>query len=137
MTRVQGTDYTKKDRDELVIRLPNAHTRPRGAWQRLKRALGAVDDGFELSIRPPTKRVHDELAAVAGTFDDLAAGKLEAEDVDLGKMLATVACAMSNNSQGREVTPGFLESIGFDLVDVGEFIGCYIVFMSELVEAKN
>lgn len=133
--RVQGKDYTKKDEDVLVIKLPDA-AGPTG-WERFKRWLGVSDDGFELSILPPTKRLYDSLAELAAGMSGVADGELEAEKFDLDGALSTVASIMSRNVEGREVTPAMLDDMGFDLEDVGEFIGSYVFFIQELVEAKN
>ena len=44
---------------------------------------------------------------------------------------------MSHNTDVRVITGDYLESIGFDLSDVGDFIGLYTYFVSELVDSKN
>ena len=116
---IKGTDYTKRKKDTVSIR------------------LGTADDSFELHILPPTQGVHAGLVAVAGYLADAAMGKAEKSDLDLGDCLALVAAAMSNNTSLRVVTAEYLESIGFDLSDIGDFIGLYTYFVSELVDSKN
>jgi len=132
--RYEGMDYAHRERDVLAITLPAPA--PKTAWERLKRAFG--DDGsFEISVLPPTKRAHDALSDIAGDIDDIARGELAAEEYDTGKALEAVATVMSNNLEKREITREFLESVDFDLEDVGDFIGGYVFFVTELVRAKN
>ena len=116
---IRGTNYAKRRKDVLVV------------------TLGTEDDSFELRILPPTKGIHEGLVAVAGYVADAAAGKADASGLDLGDCLDLVAAAMSHNTDLRAVTGGYLESIGFDLSDVGDFIGLYTYFVSELVDSKN
>ena len=110
---IKGTNYAKRRKDVLVV------------------TLGTEEDSFELRILPPTKGVHDGLVAVAGYVADAAMGKAASSDLDL------VAAAMSHNTDVRVITGDYLESIGFDLSDVGDFIGLYTYFVSELVDSKN
>ena len=133
--RIEGKDYTQCKDDVLVLRLPDV-SEP-GVWERLKRALGMSSAGFEVSILPPTKKLYDELAEVVDSISKAADGDIEAEDVDLGHALGVVSRLMSRNAEKRAVTPQQLEDTGFDLEDVGEFIGSYVFFVNELVRSKN
>ena len=116
---IKGTNYAKRRKDVLVV------------------TLGTEEDSFELRILPPTKGVHDGLVAVAGYVADAARGNAASSDLDLGRCLDLVAAAMSHNTDVRVITGDYLESIGFDLSDVGDFIGLYTYFVSELVDSKN
>ena len=116
---IKGTNYAKRRKDVLVV------------------TLGTEEDNFELRILPPTKGVHEGLVAVAGYVADAAMGKAASSDLDIGGCLDLVAAAMSNNTSLHVVTAEYLESIGFDLSDIGDFIGLYTYFVSELVDSKN
>ena len=133
--RVEGKDYTKQKDDVLVIKLPDLEQSTMG--ERIRRFLGMSDGGFEVSILPPTKGLYDELTKLVNGISDVGDGKLEAEEFDLDGALSTVARLMSRNVERREVTPHQLEAMGFDLEDVGEFVGSYIFFVNALVTGKN
>ena len=117
MRTISGTDYTKRKKDVLVI------------------TVGSEEEPLELRILPPTKRIHEGMLDVARAVD--AAAKGEACDIDLGDAINLVAETMSNNTDGRAVTPEFLESHGFDMADTGDFLGLYLYFITELVKGKN
>lgn len=122
MAEFIGTDFTKRKKDVIKITLPVEE---------------GSDDGFEVSILPPTKRGYEAMSRIAGIIAKWGDGDLEAEDLDMGEMLESVAEVMSHNLQMKKITPEFLEGIGFDLADVGEFVGSYIYFVMMLVEEKN
>ena len=130
--RIEGKDYTKSKDDVLVIKLPDT-TEP-GLAERMRRFFGASDGAFEVSILPPTKKLYDELAEVVE-----ALSKLEDEDseFDLDGAVSTVSRLMSRNAEKRQITPQQLEDMGFDIEDIGEFIGSYLFFVNELVQGKN
>ena len=119
MAEFQGTDYTARKKDVLVIR------------------LGTREESFELRILPPTKGIHDGLVHVAGVIDDVTSGKAAHEKLDIGACFELVAAAMSNNTALRRITAEYLESIGFDLSDVADFLGSYLFFITELARSKN
>lgn len=140
--RIEGKDYTKRSDDIMVIKLPKPE--PSGAWGRFKRWLGVDDDGFEVSVLPPTKGLYDRLGELAESLaaigeSDLGNGDPEAENpsFDLGRAVETVAAIMSRNAEKRVITPQMLEDMGFDIEDVGDFVGSYVFFINELVRAKN
>ena len=119
MAEIRGTDYTTRRKDVLVIR------------------LGTKDESFELRILPPTKGIHDGLVHVAGVIDDVTSGKAAHGELDIGACFELVAASMSNNTALRRITAGYLESIGFDLSDVADFLGSYLFFITELARSKN
>lgn len=133
--RIEGKDYTKKADDVMVIRLPDTAEPTFG--ERVKRAMGLSEAGFELSILPPTKRLYDELTSLTGSLQAALERGSDGEGFDIGSALETVAHLMSRNAERRAVTSEMLEDMGFDLEDVGEFIGSYIFFVNELVASKN
>ena len=120
MAIIEGTNYAKREKSVLRIILPDG-------------------DGGELplSVLPPTKGVNDALMGLAEALDRVNDGSMEEDDFDLGQAYSTVSKAMSRNVERRKVTPDELEEMNFDIEDVGDFIGSYIFFMSELVRAKN
>ena len=122
MAEFIGTDFTKKKKDVIKIILPVEE---------------GSDDGFEVSILPPTKRGYEAMSHVANVIAKWGDGDLEAEDLDFGTMLKSTAEVMSHNREMKKITPEYLESIGFDLADMGEFVGSYIFFVMKLVEEKN
>lgn len=119
MATVIGTDYTRRKKDVLVVR------------------LGDEDDPLELRILPPTKGIYDAMVTVAGYVDQAASGTLDYESFDMSDVLELVARAMSNNSDMRVITPDYLESVRFDMSDIGDFVGLYTFFLTELVKGKN
>ena len=132
--RYEGMDYAHRERDVLAITLPAPA--PNGAFERIKAALG-FDGSFQISVLPPTKRTHDALSEIAADIDAVANGEMDFESFDNGKALRVVAEIMSNNLEKHEITAAYLESVNFDLEDVGDFIGGYVFFVSELVRSKN
>lgn len=120
MGSIKGPDFSKKDRDVLLVTLPDGE-----------------GGGFEIAVLPPTKGVFDALKELAGAIDDITEGRAEAEDFDLGMALDVCAKAMSRNTRYRKITGEMLELAGFDIEDIGIFVGAYILFISQLVEAKN
>lgn len=120
---IRGTDFTKRRKDCITFTLPEGP---------------GSEDGFEIGVLPPTKRIYDGLADIAGMIDRWTNGEdFDADGPDMDAMLETVANAMSHNVQMRRVTPQFLDDIGFDMSDIGEFVGAYLYFISQLVDAKN
>lgn len=133
--RIEGKDYTKKSDDVMVIKLPDMEEP--SLMERVKRSLGMSEGGFEVSILPPTKRLYDELTAVTDNLQKALDEDSDGTGFDLDSALVTVAHLMSRNAEKREVTPEMLDDMGFDLQDVGEFIGSYVYFVNELVVSKN
>ena len=119
MAEIQGTDYTSRKKDVLVIR------------------LGTKNESFELRILPPTKGIHDGLVHVAGIIDDVTSGAARYEQLDIAACYELIAAAMSNNTCLRRITAAYLEEIGFDLSDVADFLGSYLFFVLELGRSKN
>lgn len=99
--------------------------------------IGDDRDETVLSILPPTKRIHEDLVRVAGVVDSAQAGELDYERLDLRDCLEIVARAMSHNTECRRITADYLESIEFDLLDIGDFIGLYLFFIMELAKGKS
>lgn len=122
MAEFIGADFTKRKKDVIKITLPVEE---------------GSDEGFEVSILPPTKRGYEAMSHIAGILVKWGDGDLEAADFDMQAILESVAEVMSHNLQMKRITPEFLDSIGFDLTDVGEFVGSYIYFVMQLVEEKN
>ncbi len=122
MAEFTGIDFTKRRKDAIVFTLP---------------VEAGSDEGFEISVLPPTKRTYDALQELASVVDKWSNGDLEADDFDMGAMLGAVADAMSHNSQMRKVTAEYLESIGFDLSDIADFTTAYLFFLMRLVDEKN
>ena len=120
MATIKGPDFTKKNKDALLITLPDGE-----------------GGSFELSVYPPTKGIWDDVSALAPVMDELISGSMEPEDFDMGAALDVVARAMSLNSSYRRFDAAELERIGFDIEDIGTFLGAYIFFVSELVKVKN
>lgn len=111
-------DFTRKNKDVLVI------------------VIGTEEEPIELSILPPTTRVHNGMKEVAKYVEKAANGEFDSGS-DMPDCLELVAQAMSRNREGRVVTAKQLDAMGFDMSDVGEFIGLYLFFITKLVEAKN
>lgn len=116
MTEYRGPDFSTRKKDVLVINLG--------------------DDG-ELKLLPPTVEIHKGMVEVAKVVEQATEGTLDYSDLDMGEYLRLVAAAMSHNTDMRRITPEHLEAIGFDLSDIGEFLGGYIFFVTRLVEGKN
>ena len=120
MATIKGPDFTKKNKTALVMTFPDG------------------DGGsFELEVYPPTKGIWDAVSSLAPVIDGLYSGEIEADEFDMDDALEVVAKAMSLNSSCKKFGKGDLERIGFDIEDIGTFIGAYIVFVAELVKAKN
>lgn len=118
MTTYGGFDFTKKSKDVLLV------------------VIGTEEEPIELSILPPTLRVHNGMKEVAKYVEMAANGDLD-DASDMPDCLDLVAQAMSRNREGRVVTAKQLDAMGFDMSDVGEFVGLYLYFITKLVEAKN
>lgn len=120
MAIIEGTNYAKREKSMLRITLPDG------------------EDGEKtISILPPTKGVHDALMSLALALEQVDGGEMDENDFDLEKAVYAVAKAMSRNAEHVTITPDDLESMGFDIEDVGDFIGSYLFFISELVKGKN
>lgn len=119
MAEIRGTNYANRSKDVLVV------------------TLGTADDSFDIRILPPTVEMHNGLVKVAGWVDEASKGTLDYGSFDMDECLSLVARAMSNNTDLRAVTAGYLNSIGFDMSDIGDFIGLYIFFVTELMKGKN
>ena len=120
MTMIKGPDFSKKDRDVLMVKLPDG-------------AGGSV----EIAVLPPTKNVLDKVKALAEAIDAVTTGDMEPQDFDIAMAVEVCAEAMSRNTRYTKIDADTLDDIGFDIEDVGEFIAAYITFIAALVEAKN
>ena len=118
--KVAGTDFTKINHDVLVI------------------VIGDEESPRKLSIRVPTKGLYDKLMVVAGYIDNINAGEDIDEHDDMVKdSFEFTALALSNNSEGIEITPEYLDEINFTTSDVSLFLMDYIMFLGAVAEAKN
>ena len=101
--------------------------------------LAAADGGeqLEIHILTPTKRGFDILSKVAEILESLSDGDISEDTLDMDAMFSEVADVMSHNTDGIKVTPEYLETIGFDIEDVGLFVAGMIEFVNKLVESKN
>lgn len=117
---IKGPDFSKKNRDVLLVTLPDGN-----------------GGGVGIAVLPPTKAVFDSIKALAGAIDDVRDGKMEYEDFDMALAVDVCAQAMSRNTEFKKVDAAMLDEIGFDIEDVGEFIAAYILFIATLVEQKN
>lgn len=100
-------------------------------------ALGAGDKELTIKMLPPTKEIHDDLMNLSERLDLIAGGEIALDGIDMRTYLEVAANAMSNNTDLRVVTADYLESIDFEMIDILEFIGLYLYFLSELVKPKN
>ena len=119
MAEIRGTNYASRNKDVLVI------------------TLGSEDDSFDLKILPPTVDINKGLVEVAGWLADAADGTIDYDSFDMDECLALVANAMSNNTDMRRITCDYLNGIGFDMSDIGDFLGLYVFFVTELMKGKN
>lgn len=110
----RGPDFSKREKDVMIITLDT-----------------------DIKILPPTLGINKGMVKVAQMIEDASEGKLDYASIDMGEYLEIVAAAMSNNTDMRRITPEYLESIGFDISDIGEFLGGYLFFVTRLVEGKN
>ena len=120
MASIKGPDFSKKDRDVLLITLPDGN-----------------GGGFDVAILPPTKAIMDAITALASAIDDITQGNTAPEDFDMDMALDVCAKAMSRNTQYKGITAEMLNLIGFDIEDIGEFIAAYILYITALIESKN
>lgn len=116
---IRGTDYTARKKSALII------------------TIGTDEDPIELRILPPTKRILERMNGVQEALRKENDGELDYSEFDMGECLDTVAMAMSHNAAFKQITPDYLESIGFDITDMADFVGLYLVFLAKLVEGKN
>ena len=119
MTEYRGTDFSKRNKDVLVI------------------TLGTEEESFDVKIKPPTVNINKGMIKIAGLIDQAAKGELDYSTFDMDECLEIVAETMSNNTDMRRITPEYLASVGFDISDVGDFLGGYLLFITRLVEGKN
>jgi len=120
MATLKGPDFSKKDRDVLLVTLPDGD-----------------GGGVDVPVLPPTKGIFDKMRALAEAIDSVTDGSMEASDFDIGMALDACAEAMSRNTHYRRITAQDLELAGFDIEDIGTFCAAYILFIAQLVEAKN
>lgn len=118
MATVVGTDYTKRKKTHLEV------------------VIGTEDSPRKLLVLPPTADTHKEIIRMAEVVEKALNGEID-DGVDLQECLATVAKFLSRNTQMESVTPEYLNETGFDITDIGDFIGLYIMFVTKLVEGKN
>lgn len=97
--------------------------------------IGTDDESFSISVLPPTKRIIGELIDVSAMLEK--ASDDNASSADLGVCLDFAAKSMSHNSECRKVTVEYLEGIGFDITDIGEYVGAYLTFVGSLASGKN
>lgn len=119
MAEIRGTDYSNRNKDVLVV------------------TLGSENDSFDLKILPPTVDINKGLVKVAGWLAEAADGTLDYDSFDMEECLHLVATAMSNNTDMRRITADYLNGIGFDMSDIGDFLGLYLFFVTELMKGKN
>lgn len=101
----------------------------------LKLTIGDDDAELTINMLPPTKEMYEDMATLCGIVARVASG--ESDEVNLHELLGVVAHAMSNNTSLTRITGDYLESIGFDMVDVLEFASAFTYFVSELAKSKN
>ena len=116
MTEYRGPDFSVKEKDVLIINLG--------------------EEG-EIRILPPTVEINKCMVEVAKMVESASDGTLDYSTLDMGEYLSLVAITMSHNTDMKRITPEYLESIGFDISDIGEFLGGYVFFMTRLFEGKN
>ncbi len=116
---MRGTDFTKRNtRDVLVI------------------TLGTEEESFELRLMVPTKGIFEDMNHCAELVDSVIKGEANPSDL-IDEIYAYVGRAMSYNTDAREITPEFLESMQFTIQDAGVFVGDYIQFLVLLAAEKN
>lgn len=120
MASIKGPDFSKKNRDVLLIKLPDGQ-----------------GGGFDVAILPPTKAIMDDITRLAEAIDAVTGGEMEPDDFDLDMALSVCAKAISRNTQYKKVDAEMLNLIGFDIEDIGEFIAAYILYITALVDSKN
>lgn len=112
-----------------------AETRFKTRKDVLKLTIGEGDGELTVNMLPPTKEMYEDMAALCGIVARVASG--EEECADIHELLCVVGNAMSNNTSLKRITGDYLESIGFDMVDVLEFASAFTYFVSELAKSKN
>lgn len=112
-----GTDLTMFRKDAIL-------------WR-----IGPESEPLELHVLPPTKEVHDALTEMADIVDKAIGGV--PDERSLMDFYPAVARLLSNNRERREVTVEYLDSIGFDLMDLSVVVSDYILFLDALSKAKN
>lgn len=111
-----------------TIQGPNFADRDRKTYLGVTVESGGVERNIR--IKPPTKRMFDAVQSIARLVD-------EGEESDVAEMYDAVAAVMSNNREGVPVTEADLEAMGWDIQDMGEFVGAYVFFLEELAKGKN
>lgn len=119
MATVVGTDYTKRKKSYLEV------------------VIGTNDDPRKLLVLPPTAKTHKELVKMAGVVERALEGELDGDEIDMEQCLSAVASFLSHNTKMEKITPEYLEETGFDVTDLGDFIGLYLLFVTKLVDGKN
>jgi hypothetical protein len=114
MAEYRGPDFSNREKDVMVVTLDT-----------------------DIKILPPTVDINKGMVKVAQMVEQAAEGTLDYATVDMDEYLAIVAATMSNNTDMRRITPEYLNSIGFDMSDIGEFLGGYLFFVTRLLEGKN
>ena len=118
MATVVGTDYTKRKKSYLEV------------------VIGTEESPRRLLVLPPTVDTHKDILKMSEAVEKALGGELE-EGLDLEECLSVVARFLSRNTQMERVTPDYLNETGFDITDLGDFIGLYLMFVTKLVEGKN
>ena len=119
MATVVGTDYTKRKKSYLEV------------------VVGTEEAPRKLHVLPPTGSMHKELSKMSVAVERALNGELEGDEIDMEECLAAVARFLSNNAKMEKITPEYLDKTGFDITDLGDFIGLYLLFITKLVEGKN
>ena len=116
---MRGSDFTKRDnRNVLVI------------------TLGSEEESFDLRLMVPTKGIYEDITHAAELADSVLEGEANPSDY-IDEVYGLICRAMSYNTDAREVTPEFLEGMGFDFADVANFLSDYMQFIFLLASSKN
>lgn len=121
MTVFIGSDYTKR----------------KDTWMQI--AIGPEDDPIELRILPPTVGAFMGLQEVSKFILKELSDEGDGSEnvVSLGDALAYVAQVMSNNMDSRVFTAKQLDEMGFNVINVAQFVTEFTEFMVRLIDEKN
>lgn len=116
---MRGSDFSKRNnKDVLVI------------------TLGSEEESFDLRLMVPTKGIYEDILRAAELADGVMQGEANPSEY-IGEMYGLACRAMSYNTDARDITPEFLEDMGFDFADMANFVSDYMQFIFLLASSKN